>query len=113
MNFAATLSLVALVAGGSPPAAQDQELTYGSAVTFAKGKCRFWTGDVGLSADQFRRVLENGFDRRHGLFISHAADTPARCIRLAVRAAKRAGFKSVEAVVDPDAGAIAPPFSGS
>ena len=112
MNLLTTVTLLAIASGGSlPETPPDRNLAYVTAVTFAEGKCRFWTGDVGLTADQFRDDLESRYDRRRSLVVKHAANVPARCVRIAVRSAKRAGFKRVKSEVHADAGAMGPPVS--
>ncbi|MES3154199.1 hypothetical protein [Sphingomonas faeni] len=86
---------------------------YGASVNYREGECWFWTGDVGLTARQFERDLAERFDSRRGIFISHAANTPRKCVKLAQRSAIRAGFKTVKIAVRVDAGAVAPPSNGS
>jgi len=110
MDLLVTLTLLALASTGSlhgRPA--DRVMSYITAVTYFEGKCRFWTGDVGMTADEFRLDLERRFDRRRMLVVEHAADIPVRCVRLAVRSAKHAGFNRVKPEVRADAGAITPP----
>lgn len=92
---------------------RDDAGFYGSSVTYREGECWFWTGDVGLTARQFESDLKERFDKSRGIFISHAADTPRRCIKLAQRLAIRAGFKTVKVDVRADAGALEPPSNGS
>ena len=94
-------------------APQDESASYGASVTFRDGECWFWTGDVGLTARQFRSDLADRFDRKRGIVISFPEDTPARCVELARRSATRAGFKMVKVAVRADAGPIGPPLNGS
>ena len=88
----------------------QEEVAYGATVTFRDGECWFWTGDVGLTAEQFKNDLTDRFDRRRAIFIRHTADTPVRCVELAQRSATAAGFKKVATITDADAGPIGPPL---
>lgn len=111
MDLLATVTLLAFASGGSlPETPPDRNLIYITAVTFIEGECRFWTGDVGLNADEFRDDLESRYDRRRSLIIEHAANVPKRCVRIAVRSAKRAGFKRVKSEVHEDTDAMGPPI---
>ena len=53
MSFVVTWGLFPL-----PVAPQG---VYGTAVTFREGECWFWTGDVGLTAEQFKEDLKGRF----------------------------------------------------
>lgn len=84
-----------------------------ASATYSEGECWFWTRDVGLTARQFESQLKERLDEKRGIVISHAVNTPHRCISLARRSAIRAGFKTVKVDVDADAGAIGEPSYGS
>ncbi|NIJ63436.1 hypothetical protein FHR20_000367 [Sphingomonas leidyi] len=114
MVLAFALSLTALLSSAPAPlSGQDHGIAYGTAVTFSEGKCWFWTGDVGLTALEFRKDLESRFDRQRAVIISHVANIPTRCVEMARRSAARAGFKLIETEVRADAGPIGPPVNGS
>ncbi len=86
--------------------------SYGASVTFERGECLFWTGDVAFNAAEFQHDLMARFDTERRLVISHAKNTPTRCVELALRAAKGAGFERVDTEVREDAGPIGPPLTG-
>lgn len=114
MVLVSALPLIGLLSSASAaPSMQDREITYGAAVTFSEGECWFWTGDVGLTTLEFQSDLESRFDRRGAIVISHVANTPTRCVKMARRSAARAGFKVIATEVRADAGPIGPPMNGS
>lgn len=88
---------VALALLGAAPEAppQGQRFRYSSAVSFSDGKCRFWTGDVMMSADEYRRDLRERFDRKFGMVIYSRPDVPAKCAERARKLAIQAGFQDI------------------
>lgn len=111
-----SIPLLAVALNWSASPLQDQQVSatsYGASVTYKDGECWFWTGDAGLTAQQFENDLSDRFDRKRGIVISFAANTPARCVKLARRSATRVGFKTVKVVLRADAGPIGPPLNGS
>jgi hypothetical protein len=60
-----------------------------------EGRCRYWLTHVGLDASQLREILSEDYEAARGLEVLKVASTPAKCVRLAKRAASRAGFKKV------------------
>jgi hypothetical protein len=108
LSFVMALSWSAL----PPEEKRDDAGYYGASVTYREGDCWFWTGDVGLTTRQFETDLEERFDRKRGIVISYAANTPQRCVKLARRSAIRDGFNTVKVAVRADAGAVGPPSNG-
>ena len=114
MNVSISLaSFALLVSASSLPASHDDAPLYVVSVTFERGECWIWTGDVGLTAAQFQSDLEARFDKKRGIVITHAPATPTRCVQSALNSARRAGFKIVKAQSRHDAGPIGPPLNGS
>lgn len=92
--------LMTLFAGLLPQAAPD----YAASVSFDRG-CIYWTGDVGMTAAEFRDDLRERFDRSGSITIFHGADVPKRCVTQAERMARAAGFRKVETQIgDPNLG---------
>lgn len=105
--------LLLLTLGGPSIPAQDlrqEPVYYGASVTFEVGVCWFWTGDAGLTARQFEESLADRDDPNRGVMIGYRKGTPPKCINLARRSARRAGFRLVRLVVDEHAGPIGPPM---
>ena len=75
--------------------AMDRTAGYATAVGYSAGQCSFWTGDVGLDANQFRDDLKNRFVPKKRVVVFHDALVPRRCIDEARKAAVAAGFKDV------------------
>lgn len=110
MRFSIIVSAFFALAASS---AQADDLSYGAAVTYERGECMFWTGDVGFTADQFLNDLKERFDSRGRLFVTHQANVPTQCVEIAIRSARLAGFTKVEALTRADAGPVGPPIDGS
>ena len=83
---------------------QEVPATYAAFVSY-DGECVFWTGDVGMRADEFRDDLKDRFDTRAKIVIFHKADVPLRCVKDARRMARAAGFRDVAVKIgEPDLG---------
>lgn len=66
-------------------------------VSVWQGKCRYWTGDVGLSANQFRSILKERVQAQQSIVIFYGNDVAPKCVSKAQRFAWQAGFKQVRA----------------
>lgn len=82
MTISVIIPFVMAMIWSALPVQQQLEETgpYGASATFSDGECWFWTGDVGLTASQFESDLKDRFDRKRGIIISYAVNTPVRCI---------------------------------
>jgi hypothetical protein len=82
-----------------------EPFTYLTSVSFNEGRCVYWTGDVGMTAAEFRDDLKDRFDPSTALVVDHHADVPKRCIEKALRMARAAGFSNVVAeAAEPETG---------
>ena len=65
------------------------------------GRCVYWTGDVGLNADQFREQLIGAAERYRGLVIYRSPGTPRRCLNRARQIARGVGFREIRVELPP------------
>ena len=79
-------------------------IRYVTTLSYAEGRCRYWTGDTMVDAAGFKRDLRRRFDRHSPMTIVHAADVPAQCTTEARKLATQAGFGDVRFEV----GAVGP-----
>jgi hypothetical protein len=90
-------STVALFAVQKEPPKQGEiePFRYAASISFFEKRCQFHTGDVIFNAAGFRNDLRNRFDTALGITIYHKSEVPNKCVVLARKSAKRAGFKDV------------------
>lgn len=79
-----------------PTVPADLSQGYGIWVSVDRGSCIYWLTDAGLDARQLTETLkEHGYEAGRGADIILDDVVPARCIRDAERAVRRAGFTDV------------------
>jgi len=96
--------LLALLLATASPAPQAQPVvpwTYTVRITGSAGDCSYWLADAALSLAQLRESLKRGYDASKGAQILVGTATPARCVRLARRALRQAGFGQVRLKAEP------------
>jgi hypothetical protein len=79
------------------PAEAEFSRSYAVWASFDDGRCIYFLTDAGLNAAQLTDELRGGYQKDAGLEILTSADTPARCVSKARRAALRAGFSAIRA----------------
>lgn len=71
--------------------------SYRIAVSADGRACTYWLTDAGLDDRQLQDALKDGYDVDRGAEIISYPDTPARCVRRATLAVRRAGFTVIRA----------------
>lgn len=94
MLIATILATIFLVPTGPTDLSQGYRIW----VSVDRGNCIYWLTDTGLNARQLTETLKrNGYEVGRGADILGNDVTPARCIRDATRAVRRAGFTDIHA----------------
>jgi hypothetical protein len=83
------------MAGQRPTSVIAFSNSYRIAVSADGRACTYWLTDAGLDIRQLRDALKDGYDVDRGAEILPNLNTPARCVRGATQAVRRAGFTSV------------------
>lgn len=89
--------LALLLATATPAIQTDRDVSWAYAIRISGSArdCSYRLTDVGLSLPQLRATLTRGYDATKGAEILVGAATPARCVRMARRTLRQAGFSHV------------------
>ena len=95
------LPLLLATATPLPQAEPGVPWTYAVRITGSAHDCSYWLADAALSLPQLREALKHGYDASKGAEILVGTATPARCVRMARRALRQAGFGQVRLKAGP------------
>jgi hypothetical protein len=81
---------------GTAPTDDKFAQSYGLDVGEYHGRCLFLLTDTGMNADEVtEKLVRDGYDTSRGLEVLVTKTTPKKCAELGLRAAQKAGFKTV------------------
>jgi hypothetical protein len=79
----------------APQAEHDVAWAYAIRITGSPRDCAYWLTDASLDLPHLRETLRHGYDTTKGAEILVGPPTPAKCVRMARRALRQAGFAHV------------------
>jgi len=89
------LAILLATANPLPQGEPGVAWAYTVRITGSARDCSYRLADAGLSLPQLRETLKHGYDAGKGAEILVGTATPARCVRMARRALRQAGFGQV------------------
>jgi len=86
-----------LLAAATPTGQADRDVSsaYTIRITGSTPACSYWLAATSLSLPQLRETLKRSADATKGAEILVGKATPARCVRMARRALRQAGFTRI------------------